>query len=67
MNRTLVIIPGQQASASFPNHVILEFPSCQGRWITSRETLPDESDKFEHLIIKSGRQQTDRDSRSDKA
>jgi hypothetical protein len=55
VNRTLVIIPGQQPSASFPNHVILEFPSCEGRWITSRETLPGEPDKFGHLIIKSGR------------
>ena len=67
VNRTLVIIPGKQPTASFPNHVILEFPNCEGRWITSRETLPDESDKFEHLIIKSGEQQTNRDSRTGKA
>jgi hypothetical protein len=53
VNRKLVIIPGQQRTALLPNHVIWDFPSCQGRWISRQETPPDESDKFGHLIITS--------------
>ena len=55
IGRTRVILPGQRLGASFPNHVILDLPSGEGRWMTSRETLIDEADRFDHLIVKTGR------------
>jgi hypothetical protein len=48
----------------FPMFKLPGLGVCLPRWITSRETLPDESDKFEHLIVKSGREQTARDRRT---
>jgi Icc-related predicted phosphoesterase len=36
IGETMVITPGQLAGAPIPNHVILELPSGEGRWVTSR-------------------------------
>jgi len=33
VNRTVVIVPGQLPGAPFPNHVIIDLPSGEGRWI----------------------------------
>ena len=37
IGETMVITPGQLLDTPTPNHVILELPSGEGRWVTSRE------------------------------
>ena len=38
IGQTVVITPGQVLDATIPNHVVLELPGGEGRWVTSRET-----------------------------